>query len=936
MAKRKAKSARTLPEHPLFPSADPVPHVATHDAGCADIDNPSAVKQRLEGIDWAFHDDDTSFLTHDVHPYPAKFIPQIPANLISNLSRCGELVFDPFGGSGTTALEALRHGRRALCTDMNEIGLLVGRVKTTRITPAANTELHAIRTAVRSAGVSLPAAEQLIETYARFIPPIPNREKWFSQQASGELALIRDRISRLVTAEARDIATLALSRIILRVSFQDSETRYCAKPRFIPPGEVLATYSQAVEEIVADVTATEAVVRYGVAHFVQADARSLPRDQVADESVDLIVTSPPYGNAMDYHLYHRFRLFWVGSDPRSLAAVEVGSHLRHQREGNGFQVFRSEIGQCLSQMSRVLRAGRYAAIVIGDSVYEGHLHDGAKMVVELGKSQGFEHVCTLGRAIHRTKRSFAHGRRATTEDIVVLRKPSVKRVIRLEPPPYRLWPYEVTLRRRETERLATIASEHRDGTISVEADSSLLPRLRALTFTHRLSIDGGGSERTWQAILENGFAGKASARKDPKYVTHGLHPYKGKFYPQLARGLMTISGAPAGGKVFDPFCGSGTTLLEAYLNGYEAHGCDMNPLAAKIARAKLGVLDLDPDLFQDAVQTLQQMIANAPTQFPNDLQQFVPAAVDEVRSWFAAPVVEKINWLLGAIRTVSSGILRDFFEVVLSSFIRTVSHQEPSDLRIRRRKLPLKDADLLGMFSVALREQSGRVEKFWKVRGHAPCRFRPSAIVEGDSREAETLSRAGVGQGTVDLVVTSPPYATALPYIDTDRLSLLVLCGLNAAARRPLEHGLTGSREIARREREQFEASIDALGTEELPESVVQLVRRVHRTMGSGDVGFRRQNTPALLYRFFRDMAGVFRNVTRVLRQGGSAFVVMGDNSTSNGVETIAIPTSQLVQDVAEHCGLQPVEVIPITVTTENLMHIRNAIRENVVLWMRR
>ena len=68
---------------------------------------------------------------------------------------------------------------------------------------------------------------------------------------------------------------------------------------------------------------------------------------------------------------------------------------------------------------------------------------------------------------------------------------------------------------------------------------------------------------TWQKILEQGTETDGSTRKDPKYLTHGIHPYKGKFYPQLVRPLLNILEIPKGGVVFDPFCGSGTFPIEA-------------------------------------------------------------------------------------------------------------------------------------------------------------------------------------------------------------------------------------------------------------------------------------------------------------------------------------------------------------------------------------
>ena len=75
-----------------------------------ELEDSAAVFSELQSQDWSFTHDDTRYLTHDLHPYPAKFIPQIPAHLIARLSVPGDTVFDPFGGSATTAVEAVRLG----------------------------------------------------------------------------------------------------------------------------------------------------------------------------------------------------------------------------------------------------------------------------------------------------------------------------------------------------------------------------------------------------------------------------------------------------------------------------------------------------------------------------------------------------------------------------------------------------------------------------------------------------------------------------------------------------------------------------------------------------------------------------------------------------------------------------------------------------------
>src|ERR671936_946185 len=77
----------------------------------------------------------TSYLTHDYHKYPAKFIPQLAERLIKENSNSGDLVCDPFMGSGTTILEAIINSRRAYGSDINPVSVLISRAKTTPIEP---------------------------------------------------------------------------------------------------------------------------------------------------------------------------------------------------------------------------------------------------------------------------------------------------------------------------------------------------------------------------------------------------------------------------------------------------------------------------------------------------------------------------------------------------------------------------------------------------------------------------------------------------------------------------------------------------------------------------------------------------------------------------------------------------------------------------------
>lgn len=109
----------------------------------------NASLQALAGMDWDFAGAKTNYLTHRLHPYPAKFIPQIPNALIQELSRVGDTVGDIFCGSGTTLVESLTLKRNAVGIDASPLACLIARAKTTLITEAGKQELACLLEKVR-------------------------------------------------------------------------------------------------------------------------------------------------------------------------------------------------------------------------------------------------------------------------------------------------------------------------------------------------------------------------------------------------------------------------------------------------------------------------------------------------------------------------------------------------------------------------------------------------------------------------------------------------------------------------------------------------------------------------------------------------------------------------------------------------------------------
>jgi len=111
------------------------------DATSAFVDTKPIVEAVLREP-WEYTEADTQHLTHNIHRYSGKFIPQIAGRVIGLVTQPGELVVDPYCGSGTTLVEAALLRRRALGLDLNPLAVLIARVK---ITPVARKELDALR-----------------------------------------------------------------------------------------------------------------------------------------------------------------------------------------------------------------------------------------------------------------------------------------------------------------------------------------------------------------------------------------------------------------------------------------------------------------------------------------------------------------------------------------------------------------------------------------------------------------------------------------------------------------------------------------------------------------------------------------------------------------------------------------------------------------------
>ena len=374
---------------------------------------PDPSLENLRGIDWDFRDAQTDYLTHRLHPYPAKFIPQIPNALIQELSSVGGTVLDPFCGSGTTLVEALLLKRHAIGVDANPLACLISRAKTLRldVDDHADLDLLSRRAEERGNSLALPVGENLLFESPPFSSDAarPNDKTlafWFEPFVVEELAEIRSWCLALGSDPARRLALAVFSSIIVVVSKQDSDTRYVRREKGTTPGTAFHKFGRALRRaLVRAAEFVDLVEPRFRCDITEADAR-----QGCDVGpVDLVVCSPPYPNAYSYHLYHRTRMIWLGMDQPRFKKQEIGSHRKYSskaKDAATSETFLREMETMFAWLRGTLRADGFACLLVGDSTIRGERINNTELISKAAAIHGFSEIGRLPRQLQATRKSF--------------------------------------------------------------------------------------------------------------------------------------------------------------------------------------------------------------------------------------------------------------------------------------------------------------------------------------------------------------------------------------------------------------------------------------------------------------------------------------------------------------------------------------------------
>lgn len=365
-----------------------------------------------------------------IHPFPARMAPGIALEALGK-STTPLLVLDPMAGSGTVLAVAHANGHRAFGVDLDPLAVLLARVWT-RTVDAEQVQDKATEVLDRARAIfePLPAGQ----TY-----PVGNDAEtrrfiryWFDDYARRQLAALSTAINRVRDTATRDVLWCAFSRLIItkRSGASLAMDLSHSRPHKVfhrAPIKPFNRFLADVEAVVANCPKPELGPIGPAAVVKQGDARKLTID---DESIDLVLTSPPYLNAIDYMRCSKFSLVWMGyniSKLRKIRGESIGTERSSEKATQSEWVktlikelrlkpvlsqqhhsmlahYVWDMGHSLAEVSRVLRSGGRAVYVVGDSTVRGTFIRNSAIVAAVAQKHNLSIVSRQSRSLPPNRR----------------------------------------------------------------------------------------------------------------------------------------------------------------------------------------------------------------------------------------------------------------------------------------------------------------------------------------------------------------------------------------------------------------------------------------------------------------------------------------------------------------------------------------------------
>ena len=374
-----------------------------------------------------------------------------------------------------------------------------------------------------------------------------------------------------------------------------------------------------------------------------------------------------------------------------------------------------------------------------------------------------------------------------------------------------------------------------------------------------------------------------------KIGIHGIHTYPAMMLPQIAKRIIEEYGSDKS-TVFDPFCGSGTVLVEGVLNYMNAYGVDINPLAVLISEVKITPINVD--LLLEECEKIEHRLRNV---------LFGQEKIDAVETpkffnieyWFKPSVIKQLAYIKCIIDEIEEESIKKFFLIAFSETVRKSSNTRDSEyklFRIPEHKLKDWNPNAISIFLQILNRNIELSIDYY--------RSRQMKMIEEGKIQAEVVLhdvRKGV-DFEADMVVTSPPYGdsrTTVAYGQFSRLSLQWL-GFDYSTIKNIDSISLGG---VRAKRILSDVKSQTLY------DVLDLISE------------KNEKRALDVYSFFKDFQIAFRNITDTLTDNSVIALVVGNRTVCK----ITIPTDIIMAEIIENLGYKHVKTIVRAIPSKRL-----------------
>ncbi len=365
---------------------------------------------------------------NSVHPFPARMAPGIALDVVAECEKPLHIL-DPMSGSGTVLAIAQANKHHAVGIDTDPLAVLISRVWTTAVNPVALIgEAAAVLDRARRTFIHLRTrdaypsdSDEETRQFVRF---------WFDDYVRRQLTALADAIADVEDGKIRDALWCAFSRLIItkRSGASLAMDLSHSRPHKVfkrGPSKPFTKFMFAAERIAGGCVDDDLGDSVPPAHVHEGDARRLP---LSNSSVDLVLTSPPYLNAIDYMRCSKFSLVWMGytvADIRRIRSASIGTTVGkyedddytrdiiskvnlqptlESREEAILTRYVDDMRQVVRETARVLTDGGQAVYVIGENTVRGTFIPNSRIIEELANDAGLRRVNYRSRELPANRR----------------------------------------------------------------------------------------------------------------------------------------------------------------------------------------------------------------------------------------------------------------------------------------------------------------------------------------------------------------------------------------------------------------------------------------------------------------------------------------------------------------------------------------------------